>query len=133
MSFFNYLEDATLDHILGKTPYTSPTVYIGLSTTTPGDDGTSITEPSTGAYARVTTSGATWTASSAGATSNAAAVTFAAATADWSAGADMTYLVAFDAITVGNELYWGLLSVAKPVLDGDTASFPIGNINLTLD
>lgn len=133
MSFFNYLEDSVLDHVVGKTAYTSPTVYVGLSSTTPAEDGTSVTEPSTGSYARVSTAAGDWNAASAGATSNANAVTFAQASADWVSGANLTYLVAYDALTVGNELFYGLLTVAKPVLNGDTASFPAGDIDITLD
>jgi hypothetical protein len=133
MSFFNYLEDNVLDHVTGKLSFTSPTVYIGLSSTTPAEDGTSVTEPSTGSYARVTTGAADWNSASAGATANANAVTFAQASGDWVSGADLTYLVAYDAITVGNELFYGLLTVAKPVLNGDTASFPAGDIDITLD
>jgi hypothetical protein len=133
MSFFNYLENAVLDHIVGKTTYALPTTYIGLSSTTPAEDGTNVTEPSTGSYARVSTAGADWNAASAGATSNANAITFAQATADWVAGADLTYLVAYDAVTSGNPLFYGALTVAKPVLNGDTASFPAGDIDITLD
>jgi hypothetical protein len=133
MSFFNYLEDAVLDHVVGKAAYTSPTVYIGLSSTTPNEDGTGITENVGGSYARVTTGAADWNSAATGATSNANAITFAQASADWVSGADLTYLVAFDAITSGNELFYGLLTVAKPVLSGDTASFPAGDIDITLD
>ena len=71
-----YLANKLLDHQLGKTAYTMPTVYVGLSSTTPTVGGTNITEPSTGSYARVATSASTWTAASGGATSNAAAITF---------------------------------------------------------
>ena len=133
MSFFNYLENSVLDHVVGKTAYTSPTVYIGLSSTTPAEDGTNVTEPSTGSYARVSTAAGDWNAAAAGATANANAVTFAQASADWVSGSDLTYLVAYDALTVGNELFYGLLTVAKPVLNGDTASFPAGDIDITLD
>jgi len=133
MSFFNYLEDNVLDHVTGKLSYTSPTVYIGLSSTTPAEDGTNVTEPSTGSYARVTTSAGDWNSASTGATSNLNAITFAQSTGDWVSGANLTYLVAYDAITTGNELFYGLLTVAKPVLSGDTASFPAGDIDITLD
>jgi len=133
MSFFNYLENNVLDHVVGKLAYTSPTVYIGLSSTTPAEDGTSVTEPSTGSYARVSTAAGDWNSAAAGATANANAVTFAQASADWVAGANLTYLVAYDAVTTGNGLFYGLLTVAKPVLNGDTASFPAGDIDITLD
>ena len=133
MSFFNYLENAVLDHIVGKTTYALPTCYIGLSSSTPAEDGTSVTEPSGGSYARVSTAGADWNAASAGATSNANAITFAQATADWVSGSNLTHLVAYDAVTAGNPLFYGALTVAKPVLNGDTASFPAGDIDITLD
>lgn len=133
MSFSNYLELKILDHITSKAPYTAPTVYVALSTTTPAEDGTNITEPSAGAYARVATTGASWTAAAAGATSNASAITFPTATADWLAGANFTYVALFDAATAGNFLGYGVVNTPKPVLNGDTASFAIGNISLTLD
>lgn len=133
MSFFNFLENEVLDHVVGKAAYTSPTVYIGLSSTTPAEDGTNVTEPSGGSYARVVTGASDWNVAAAGATANANAITFAQATADWVSAANLTYLVAYDALTVGNELFYGLLTVAKPVLNGDTASFPAGDIDITLD
>ena len=76
MSFFDYLENKVLDHVVGKTAYTSPTVYIGLSSTTPAEDGTSVTEPSAGAYARVSTAAGDCAAAAAGANSNANAENF---------------------------------------------------------
>lgn len=133
MSFFNYLENAVLDHVVGKAAYTSPTAYIGLSSTTPNEDGTGVTEPVGGSYARVSTAAVDWNSASAGATSNANAITFAQATADWVAGANLTYLVCYDAVSAGNPLFYGALTVAKPVLNGDTASFPAGDIDITLD
>lgn len=133
MSFFNFLENSVLDHVVGKTAYTSPTAFIGLSSTTPAEDGTGVTEPTAGSYARVSTAAVDWNVAAAGATANANAVTFAQATADWLVGANLTYLVCYDALTVGNPLFFGLLTVAKPVLNGDTASFPAGDIDITLD
>lgn len=133
MSFFNFLENSVLDHVVGKLAYTSPTVYIALSSTTPAEDATNVTEPTTGSYARVVTAAVDWNSAAAGATANANAITFPQATADWVAAANLTHLVAFDALTVGNALFFGLLTVAKPVLNGDTASFPAGDIDITLD
>jgi len=132
MSISVYLADKLLDHQNGKTAYTMPTAYIALSSTTPATDGTSVTEPTGGSYARVATSSATWNAAAAGSVTNAAAITFPAATADWSAGANMTYGVIYDAATAGNMLSFGVLTVAKNVLNGDTASIAIGGITITL-
>ncbi|TDK63562.1 phage tail fiber protein [Sapientia aquatica] len=134
MSASYYLMNHLVDHQTGKTAFTMPTVYVGLSTTTPtqGLPPTTITEPSGGSYARVATSGATWNSAAAGTTSNAAAITFPTATADWSAAANMTYGVLYDAVTAGNVLGWGVLTVAKNVLNGDTASIAIGGLTVTI-
>lgn len=127
-----YLADKLLDHQTGKTAYALPTVYVALSSTAPTLAGGNITEPSTGSYARVLTTGATWTAAAAGTTSNAAVITFPAATADWLAGANLTYGVLFDAPTSGNFLASGVLAVAKNILSGDTMSLPIGGLTITI-
>lgn len=127
-----FLANKLLDHQLGKTSYTMPTVYVGLSSTTPALNGTGITEPSGGAYTRQTTSGATWTAAASGSTSNAAAITWTTASADWVAGANLTYGVLYDAASGGNVLGYGVLSVARPVLSGNVASVAIGGLVVTL-
>lgn len=127
-----YLANNLIDHQLGKAAYTSPTVYVALSSTTPAADGTGVTEPTGGSYARVATSAATWNSAALGSTTNAAAITFPTATADWAAGANMTYGVLYDAATLGNVLAYGVLSVAKNVLSGDTASIAIGGLTVTL-
>jgi hypothetical protein len=129
----NFLQNELIDHgFTGKTAYTKPTVYVGLSSTTPTSTGTNVTEPSTGSYARVATSGATWSASSAGATSNSAAISFPTATADWASAANMTYAVGYDASTAGNCLWYAALGTAKNVLNGDTASIAIGALTITV-
>ena len=133
MSFSNFLENKVLDHITGKAPYAQPTVYVGLSSTAPAEDGTNITEPTGGSYVRVATAAATWNLAASGSTSNATAITFGTATADWVAGANFTNVVLYDAATNGNFMAYGTITTPKPVLNGDTASFAIGNITITLD
>ncbi|MGH3672192.1 MAG: phage tail fiber protein [Pseudonocardiaceae bacterium] len=134
--FTDSVEQKLLDHFLTDPAYTPPTtMYLALSTTTPVDAGTNFTEPSTGAYARVATTAADWSAASGTAPAqkvNTATLTFPTATADWSAAANMTYFGLFDAATVGNLLAFGVLAVAKPVLNGDTASFAPGALKLEL-
>jgi hypothetical protein len=134
MSASYYLMNKLIDHQLGKTSFTMPTVYVGMSSTTPaqGSPVTNITEPSTGSYARVATSGATWTAAASGTTSNAAVITFPTATADWVAAASLTYGILYDASSAGNILGYGVLTVAKNVLNGDTASIAIGALTVTI-
>ena len=127
-----YLANKLLDHQVGKASYTMPTVYVGLSSTTPTLAGGNVTEPSGGNYSRVTTSAATWNSAASGATSNAAAITFGQASADWLAGANLTYGVIYDAATNGNLLAYGALATPKNVLSGDTASIAIGDLDITL-
>lgn len=134
MPFTNFWSQTTLNYLFNKAGYVQPTVYVGLSSTLPGHDGTNITEPSTGSYARVATVGATWTTATLAnpsVLSNAATVTFPTATGNWVLSANLGYVILYDAATNGNVLAWGTLDVAKPVLSGDTASFAIGAISFT--
>jgi hypothetical protein len=64
--------------------------------------------------------------------SNTAVKTFPTATADWVAGVNLTHFGLFDASTAGNLLAWGALGTAKPVLNGDTASFAAAALVLKL-
>jgi hypothetical protein len=129
-------ERAILDGVLQDPSYAGyATLWIGLSSTTPTEAGTNFTEPSTGAYARVSTTGADWSAASGTAPAvktNTAVKTFPTATADWLAGANLTYFGLFDALTAGNLKWFGLLGTAKPVLNGDTASYAAGALVLKL-
>lgn len=129
-SFSDYLENKILDHVVGKTAYAMPTVYVAASTADPLDAASGIAEPVGGSYARVATSGATWAAAAAGATSNAAAITFPTATGAWGT---ITHFALFDAPTGGNMLGHGILAVARAITTGDTLQFPIGDLDVTLD
>jgi len=141
MSFSNRTAQALLNSLFGKTSNfgalaSAPTIYVGLSSTTPAEDGTGVTEPSTGSYARVATSAATWNAATSAdpsVVSNAAAITFPTATANWASGSNLTHLVLFDASTSGNVLGSVALTTAKPVLSGDTAEFPASSLTVSLD
>lgn len=111
------------------------TLWVGLSSTTPTDAGGNITEPSTGAYARVSTAAADWGAASGTAPatkSNTTVIAFPTATADWVAGANLTHFVLFDAGTLGNAVFFGALGTPKPVLTDDTAEFAAGDLVLRL-
>lgn len=134
--FVDTVEQNLLNHFLTDPAYTPPaTMHIGLSSTTPTEAGGNFTEPSGGAYARVSTTATDWGAASGTAPATKAtttAKTFPTATADWAAGANLTHFGLFDAATAGNLLAWGALTTAKPVLNGDTASFASGALVLKL-
>ena len=129
-SMSDYLEDAVLNHIFGKSSYTPPTIYVGLSTADPLDDGSGLAEPSGGSYARVATSASDWTTASGGSISNANEITFPQATGDWGT---ITHFALFDAATGGNMLYHGALTTSKNPTAGDTASFAPGDLTVTQD
>lgn len=134
--FVDTVEQALLNHFLTDPAYTPPaTMYLALSTTTPTEAAGNFTEPSTGSYARVSTTATDWSAASGTAPAvktNTATKTFPTATGDWSSGANMTHFGLYDASTSGNLLAWGALGTAKPVLNGDTASFAASALVLKL-
>ena len=130
-SFGNYLELEILDHIFGKGAYTPPTIYIGLSSSDPTEDGSGIAQPAGGSYARKVTAASDWAVASAGATSNAAIITFVESTATW--GAALTHFFLSDALTSGNMLGYGTLTTPRTVnAAGYTPRFAIGELDVTL-
>lgn len=132
-SFANFIEDKFLDHLVGKTSYTMPTAYVGLSTADPLDDASGLAEPSGNGYARVATAGADWNASSGGSISNANDITFPEATGNWGT---ITHFALFDAISGGNMLAHGSLTTSKTIESGEIAKFAggtPGDLVLTLD
>jgi hypothetical protein len=129
-SFGNYLENKVLDHLFGKNTYSSPTVYVALSTADPGEDGSSLAEPSGNGYARVQTSENNWNDAFEGSIDNATDISFNEATGNWGT---VTHFALVDAASGGNMLACGTLSQAKSVGSGDTVKFAAGDLNVTLD
>ena len=128
----DFLENELLDHMLGNAAYTAPaTVYVALFTVAPTDAGGG-TEVSGGAYARVTVANnaTNFPAASGGAKSNGTEITFAQATASW--GTVVAFGI-FDALTLGNLLYWATLTTNKTIDSGDTAKFAVGDLDVTED
>ncbi|MEE9615275.1 MAG: hypothetical protein V3W31_10075 [Thermodesulfobacteriota bacterium] len=129
-SFTDYWENEILDHIFNKGAYTAPTVYVALSTTTPLDDGTNVTEPAGGAYARVSTAAGDWNTAAGGLIDNANAITFPEATGSWGT---ITHFLLYDAASAGNAMAWGALTASKAIGSGDTARFAAGDLDVSLD
>lgn len=125
------LENALLDSYLGAVAYNAPaTLYFGLSTTTPAKDGTGVTEPSGGGYARVSVTNNTsnFPAASGGSKANGSTITWPQATASWG---DVTYLVVYDASANGNLLeFVSLGATAQTISSGNTPSFANGQFTL---
>lgn len=133
-SMADYLELKALDHFLGGPDYTRPTtVWVALFTATPNDAGGG-TEVTGGSYARasVTNNSTNWPAAT-GTTAvkaNGTAVTFPLATVAWGT---VGWIGIFDAASAGNLLFWGSILTPRAVAIGDTPSFAIGTITITLD
>ena len=131
----NYLQSKILALLFGDTSYTIPaTLYIGLYTAAPTNAGGG-TEVSGGSYARVamtnnTTNFPAPTGTSPTTSQNGTAITFPTATADWGT---VVAVGIFDASSSGNLLAWASLTESKPVDNGDTASFAINALSITLD
>jgi len=121
----DYLENETLDHILGTGAYTMPTtVYVGLSTASFNDDNSG-TELTGNNYAR---EAAAFTAAASGTTSNSAAVEFNAATGSWGT---VSHFGLFDAVSGGNLLIHGALTASKVIDTGDILKIAIGDMDIT--
>lgn len=118
-----------LNTLFGGVATTAPaTYYVGLSTTQPTDAGTGITEPSTGAYARVAVTNNTtnFPNASARAKSNGTAITFPSPTGTWGT---VKWAVLYTASTGGTFCGWGELSEAiSPVSGGSAPTIPIGGL-----
>lgn len=128
-SFSNYTELKVLDHSLKTAAFTQPAgLYIALSTTTISDDGSGMTEPAGGAYARVACN--TWNAASARSVANSGTISFPEASAPWGT---ITYFAVMDAATGGNMVAYGALSASKLIAFGDNASFQSGAITVSFN
>ena len=139
----NYLENQLVDHILrGQTfSATSPAnVFVALYTSAPSDTGGG-TEVTGGSYARAsvprslaawagTQSAGSTTASSGtgGLTSNNTTITVPTPTASWGI---VTHFGIFDAVTGGNLLFHGSLTIAQTINTGNTVSFAPGSLQIT--
>lgn len=123
----NYLRQALINHVLRNSAYTqAATVYVALYTSDPtnADTGTEVTG---GSYARQ--SAAFAAPSGTGATDNTGTITFPTATANWGT---VTHVGIRDASTAGNLLFYGPLSSARTILNGDIAKFNIGDLDVSL-
>jgi hypothetical protein len=141
----DYLENKLVDFLLRAQSFTPPgSVHIALYTANPTDSSAG-TEVSGGAYARVsvTSSLANWagtqsagstvaSSGTSGTTSNNNAITFPAPSgANWGV---ITGVAVMDASTSGNMWFFGALSVAKTVNNGDAAPvFAAGALTIQID
>lgn len=144
MLLSNFLRNSLLDALLrGQAAYAPPqTLYVALFTSEPAADGSG-TEASGSGYARasIASSLANWAGTqgagtsgvstgTSGATSNNNAITFGAPTGSWGT---IVGAALYDAPTGGNMLFFGSLTTALAVNNGDPApSFAAGALKFIL-
>jgi hypothetical protein len=138
----NYLEDKIKNEVLGAVAFGAPAnTYWGLWDGTALSDtahGGTAGEVSGGSYDRVTMANNTTNFPTVTGTAkqNGVAVTWPQATADWNTGGAIEQLGVLDgnAKTSGdNLLIWVDFTVAKSVLNGDTAQIAINQFSWTED
>lgn len=132
MPLSQYSDQALLNALLGKSTFTAPANYfIGVSSTFPNYDGSTITAPTDTAYARVSTVSSDWNAANLGWPSfslNANTITFAQALANWCNGNPITYITVHDALTNGNFLGFGAANPPFTVSASQVLSFALNTI-----
>lgn len=121
----------------GSTSWAPATWYVGLSTTTPNDDGTGFTEPTGGSYARkavtnnTTNFPAAETVSGVTRKRNGTKITFTNPTGDWGV---ITHYGLFTAATGGTPEYSNPLDAAITVKNGNTpVEFDVNQLVMTWD
>jgi hypothetical protein len=139
MSYTNFLEHASLDHVFGASTFTpSGTLYVALSTTTPAEDGSSFTEPATASgYARVavTNNKTNWSTASQVSTSgevhNRTVITFPTSSGNWGT---ISHFGIFDNPTTGNLYLQAPLSGGSQTINiNNQISFASGTLKIRMD
>jgi hypothetical protein len=121
-TFANMLLDMSFSKASNSFP---ATFYVALSTSTPANDGTGVTEPVGNDYARVavTNNATNWPAATSRSKSNGVTIAFPTATGAWGS---CTHFALYDASTGGNFVAWGELTSPVSPTAGTQASFAVG-------
>lgn len=109
------------------TPALPSTYYVGLSLSAPKADGSGITEPSGGGYARIGLSDLS--APSDGAITNKKQIMWSETTGDWGT---VTNFVVYDAPTGGNFLFGNALPHSRTIQEGMSVVFQPDALKITL-
>ena len=123
----NYLKGKLIDGTVRGVTYSAPgTVYVSLHTSDPTANATPATEISAAWYARQPAAFAAQ--STAGQTSNSATITYSGV----SGGAiTASHFAVWDALTLGNMLYYGSLSASKTFANTDVPSWLPGQLAIS--
>jgi len=138
VGFGDHWNESILDHVFGKAAYTAPAnIFVALSTTDiTNPDATGFTEAIGTEYSRISTAAADWNATGVNDNTieNANPIAWPQATTEaFSSGSPMVAFALFDLGAGGNMLAYGELTVDKPVLQDDTASFAAGALTCSIN
>lgn len=127
----NYAENVAINYLLNASAVTRPTAwYVGLFSDAAGatsdQPGTELTTGTAAGYARQTV---TFNTATTGTCQNTNTPTFTA-TGAWPT---VNYIGVYDALTVGNLLFWGALTTSKTLATNDQLQFAANNISISLD
>tara|TARA_R110000868_G_scaffold404257_1_gene682236 strand:- start:149 stop:529 length:381 start_codon:yes stop_codon:yes gene_type:complete len=126
MSLSNIFETTTLNWLFTATSVTRPTAwYIALYTVAPTDGGGG-TEISGNAYVR---EAAAMSVTGDNAT-NTGAIEWPTASGTWGT---IVAVGVFDALSAGNLIAYGNLTVSKTITSGDVFRIPAGDLDITMD
>lgn len=129
----NTVANATLNMLFGAGSNTvaPATYYVGLSLTAPQNDGSGVTEPAGGAYARVavTNDATSWPGAANRVKSNGTVIVFPTAVADWGT---VSHWVLYDAATGGVLRVWGTLTTPQAINSGGVPDFPVSSITINI-
>jgi hypothetical protein len=126
MSLSNIFETTTLNWLFTATSVTRPTAwYIALYTVAPTDGGGG-TEISGNAYVR---EAAAMSVTGDNAT-NTGAIEWPTATGTWGT---IVAVGVFDALSAGDLIAYGNLTVSKTITSGDVFRIPAGDLDITMD
>ena len=124
-SISNFLEAELMDHIMNNSAYAHPaTVYVGLSTADPTDDGSGLAEPVGNNYLR---KAAAFGAAASRIITNSGTITFNQASGPWGT---VTHWALFDAESTGNMMAHGALAASKVIVSGNTPSFAASELDV---
>jgi len=123
------IKNSLLDHIVGRTSYSSPTPYIALYNGNPLGAGAEVAVAGADGYARVALA-AKMAAASGGSIASNAQIDYGPASADWS---DSTYYSIMTASTGGDVILGAPLDSTITVSNGQSTYFASGGLIITLD
>ena len=123
----DYAAEAILNHLFRNIAWLAPSTYVGYSTTNVNDDGTGITEPAGGGYARKLVNpnsgdSPKWRSSTSGVVRNQDAIVQDTPTGSWGT---VVCGILVDALSLGNLLYYDRAIQDQAINANDTVRINI--------